>query len=325
MSVHILLTGGTGFFGTSLLRYIHELGVKAPRLTIVSRNPIRFVTKNPELADLADWVQADVLSYDTLPTNKRFTHILHAAADYTVSPKLSSLQHYTQIIDGTRNILKLAVATGATRFLFTSSGAVYGPQPTTIEEIPETYTGTPESLNPLNAYALAKQAAEHLCVQYQEIYGLNTVIARCFTFIGRDMPLNAPFAIGNFLKDALWGDEISIHSDGSAIRSYLDQHDLAAWLLTILDRGKSNRVYNVGSDQSISIKQLAITVRDLISPGKPVTIHEKSNLIETIRLRYVPDISRAKNELGLNITISLNEAITRAAKAIVVSTSNVNR
>ena len=97
------------------------------------------------------------------------------------------------------------------------------------------------------------------------------------------------------------------------MRSYLDQRDLAVWLLTLMEKGQPCRAYNVGSDQAVSIGELAHQVRDLIAPTKSVRILGKAEF-NGVRLRYVPDISRAQTELGLKVTIPLAVAIQTAAK-----------
>jgi dTDP-glucose 4,6-dehydratase len=222
---------------------------------------------------------------------------------------LTLLQTYLQIVVGTEIMLKFAATCGAQRFLLTSSGGAYGPQPSHIEAIPETYNGKLDPLNPSNAYGVAKRQAEHLCAQYGHQYGIQTVIARCFAFVGEDLPRDAHFAIGNFIRDAIERPEIIVNGNGSPIRSYMHQSDLAHWLLTLLQQGASGNAYNVGSDEATSIADLARLVRDIVSPEKQV--HVKSQLLadNVFRNRYVPDISKAKMDLGLEITVPLAEAI----------------
>lgn len=311
-NTHLLVTGGTGFFGLALLRHWQALGGDAPRVTVLSRDPERFAARYPDLAGLVEWVRGDVLKPDSLPHGQRYSHVLHGATDSTFGAKLSSLERYIQIVDGTRNILEFAVETGVSRFLLTSSGGVYGPQSQEIGRIPETYNGMPDPLSSHNAYSVAKRCAEHLCALYQERYGIQAVIARCFAFVGRDLPLNVHFAIGNFIRDALWADGITVSGDGTPLRSYLDQRDLAVWLMTLLEKGQGGRAYNVGSDAAISIADLAHLVRDIVSPGKPVRILGKADA-NGARSRYVPDIYRARAELGLEVTIQLADAIRTTA------------
>ena len=312
----LLLTGGTGFFGRALLRQLETFRCTSGRLpfgqiTVVTRSPVNFRNKYPSLAYLS-WLslhEGDVLDPSSLPQKGPYQFILHAASDATNANRLTPLQSYRQIVDGTENMLKFAVSSGAQRFLLTSSGGVYGPQPWDMKTIPETYNGMPDPLNPLNAYGVAKRLAEHLCAQYGHQYGIETVIARCFAFVGKDLPREAHFAIGNFIRDAIERPEITVNGNGSPIRSYMHQSDLAHWLLTLLQQGASGNAYNVGSDEAISIADLALLVRDIVSPEKQV--HVKSQLLadNVFRNRYVPDISKAKMDLGLEITVPLAEAI----------------
>jgi len=284
-------------------------------VTLLSRNPNRFEAQYPDLV-AHRWlhlVQGDVCDPDSLPRGRAFTHVLHAATDSTNGPQLSPLQRYDQIVNGTRNVLDLAVASGASRFLLTSSGGVYGPQPSDMERIPEDHLGMPNPLHVSNVYSVAKRAAEHLCSLYNQGH-LQSVVARCFAFVGPDLPLNVHFAIGNFTRDALWSDEIIVNGDGTPIRSYLDQRDLAHWLMTLLRDGKAGEAYNVGSDRAISIADLAYLVRDLVSPEKPVRI--LANPVDNAeRSRYVPDISKIHNHLGLRPTYTLEQSILDTAVA----------
>jgi UDP-glucuronate decarboxylase len=141
-------------------------------------------------------------------------------------------------------------------------------------------------------------------------HDLEAVVARCFAFVDPDLPLDVHFAIGNFIRDALTADAITVSGDGTALRTYLDQSDLAHWLLTLLEHGRPYQVYNVGSNEVISIAALAHLVRDILAPEKPVHILGQPNP-GAARNRYVPDICKAHQQLGLTVTVSLAEAILR--------------
>lgn len=318
----LLLTGGTGFFGRALLR--HQLTIAAESIAeatelsiiVLSRDPDRFQAAYPEFSALPgiSFHQGDIQDRDSLPWGQSFSHVLHAATDSTFGPRLTPLQRYKQIHDGTINILDLAVASGARRFLLTSSGGIYGPQPADLDAIPEDWPGSPPLAEPATAYSQAKRVAEHLCALYRDAHGLETVIARCFAFIGPDLPLDVHFAIGNFIHDALSADAITVAGDGSPLRTYLDQRDLAHWLWTLLLEGKDGETYNVGSDQVISIAELAHLVRDLIAPAKPVHILGASQPAAA-RNRYVPKIEKIKAMHGLCVAVPLDQAILNTVQA----------
>jgi dTDP-glucose 4,6-dehydratase len=320
----LLLTGGTGFFGRSLLRHLDQLSrlnhsQPFSQITVLSRLPVSFCNNYPDLANKSwlNWHEGDILVPNSLPQDDNYHYILHAAANATEVAALKPLQIFRQIVDGTENMLKFASKCGVQRFLFVSSGGAYGPQPNEFLGIPESYQGMPDPLNFLNAYGIAKRQAEHLCAQYGHQFGIDTVIARCFAFVGRDLPRDAHFAIGNFIRDALERPEIIVNGDGTPIRSYMHQSDLAHWLFRLLQQGSSGNAYNVGSDEAISIADLACLVRDIVSPGKHVHVKNKLPTDNFLRHRYVPDISKAKVDLGLEITVPLEQAIRLSIEPVI--------
>jgi len=285
-------------------------------IVVLSRNPQQFLDVYPEFSGHTSitFLTGDIQQRDTLPWGLSFTHVLHAATDSTIGPSLTPLQCFDQIVDGTRNILDLASATGARRFLLTSSGAVYGPQPPDIGVIPENWAGCPSLAQPTTAYGQGKRVAEHLCALYREAHGLEIIITRCFAFVGRDLPLNVHFAIGNFIRDALTADAITVSGDGTPLRTYLDQRDLAHWLWILLLEGHDGETYNVGSDEVVSIAELAHRVRDLLAPEKPVRILCSPQSNDGARHRYVPDIQKIQLLHGLSVRFPLSEAIVSAAR-----------
>lgn len=319
----LFLTGGTGFFGRSILRRIaaatQSTGYAPPKVAVLTRSPASFLARYPEFANLS-WLAfhaGDIMSgLSAFPQDGKFTHVLHAAADSTLGPQMGSLDRFDQIVTGTRNVLDFAVKIGASRFLLTSSGGVYGAQPATLDRISESYLGMPDPLNAGNAYSVSKRLAEHLCALYGEKYGLATVAARCFAFVGPDLPLDAHFAIGNFIRDALDRPEITVNGNGTPVRSYLYQDDLADWLLTLLEKGKPTQAYNVGSDEAISIAELAHLVRDLIAPGKTVSLKGNASADTAVRNRYIPNIAKARSELGLQVATPLADAIRLTARRV---------
>lgn len=313
----LFITGGTGFFGTWLLESFlfanRQLDLKASA-SVLSRKPASFQKAFPHLGldPAITLIKGD--ARDLKFPRGNFSHIIHAATetnpDFT---DVDPLEKFSSNIEGTRHVLDFAVKSGAEKFLFTSSGAVYGKQPAEITHIPETYLGAPEPTDPNSAYGQSKRASEFLCATYAKQHGFDAAIARCFAFVGPRLPLNSNYAIGNFIRDAMNSTPIQIGGDGTPYRSYLYAADLAIWLWTILLRGQSCHPYNVGSENDLIILQLAKTVADVIAPELPIQVAKRPTPNKTAE-RYVPSTQRAKTELGLQEFTKLPDAIQRTAQ-----------
>ncbi len=307
----IFVTGGTGFFGMWLLEsFFHandrlSLGARA---TVLTRRPEAFASKAPHLANRKDlkFAVGDVRDF-AFPEGT-FPHVIHAAT--TSSAPVEPLEMFDTILWGTRRVLEFAAGHGARKLLFTSSGAVYGRQPAGLTHVPEEYGGAPDPVDPASAYGEGKRAAELLCILMASRHGFEAKIARCFAFVGPHLPLDAHFAIGNFIRDALGGGPIRVNGDGSPLRSYLYAADLAIWLWTILLKGAPARPYNVGSDEAISIADLARTVGEMHGVGVSILGQPTPGAAPA---RYVPSAKRARTGLGLASWIDLKDGIRRTA------------
>lgn len=310
----LFITGGTGFFGKWLLETFacanRELSLNA-KAVVLSRNPGKFLAEMPHLAaeSCLEFVQGDVTDF-AFPSGE-FQWIIHAATESSTDLNARDpLAMLDTTIHGTRRVLDLAARGGrgvCRGFLLTSSGAVYGPQPPGLTHIPETYTGAPDSMAPKAAYANGKRLAEHLCCLYHEKHNVPAKIARCFAFVGPHLPLDAHFAIGNFIRDALAGGPIRVSGDGTPYRSYLYAADLAVWLWTILVRGEACTPYNVGSEKAMNVLELAESVAGLFHTTAQIRQQAVPGKSPT---RYVPCIQRARN-LHLDCRIDLDVAIRR--------------
>lgn len=306
----VFLTGGTGFFGCWLLETFlwaaDHLGLDAS-IVVLTRDAEAFVRKAPHLArhPAVALHAGDVRTFE-FPEGA-FSHVIHAGTA-SASPVEGAVMFDT-IVTGTRRVIAFARHAGARRLLFTSSGAVYGPQPPTLSHISEEYSSGPEGADASDSYAAGKRAAETLCAVHAD-HQLQPTIARCFAFVGPYLPGDAHFAAGNFVRDALSGGAIHVAGDGTPVRSYMYASDLAVWLWTILLRGMPLQPYNVGSEEPVSIADLARTVARLFTPPREVRI-AKAPPTGATRHRYVPSTMRARSVLGLRATVGLEHALTR--------------
>lgn len=313
----VFVTGGTGFFGKWLLESFawanDQLKLNA-QMHVLSRSPDSFKTKYPYFAKAQGikFHQGDVRDFEF--PHERFDFIIHAATDASAQLNAENpLLMVDTIVEGTRRTLEFVRHCGAKRFLLISSGAIYGKQPPDVSHVLEDYSGAPDSTQPASAYGEAKRLAELHCAIYQKEYGIETTIARCFVFVGPYLNLDIHYAVGNFIRDGLAGDPIRVSGDGTPYRSYLYTADLAIWLWTILFRGVPGEAYNVGSEDAISIRDLAYEVSAAFSHSPKVVI-AKSSLPGRPAERYVPSIKKARQSLGLNSWIKLDEALNKTIK-----------
>ncbi len=313
----VFLTGGTGFVGTWLVESFAAANERfhlRASAVLLTRNPDAFRCKAPHLVDHSSvrMLEGDVVSFD-FPAGA-FPFVIHAATERYHEPTPDCpISTFERDIAGTRRVLEFARTHGTKRLLFTSSGAIYGPQPPDLTYISEPYTGAPLLSDVNSAYAQAKRVSEWLCAMYARQYGFAAPIARLFAFVGPHLPLDANFAAGNFIRDVIAGGPVRICGDGTPYRSYLYAADLAIWLWTILLRGESAHPYNVGSAEALTIAELARAVVDAIAPGMRIEIARRP-VPGAPAARYVPSVERAERELGLRPLISLAEGVRRTHK-----------
>lgn len=156
-----------------------DLGV---HVTCLTRDAKRFRAECPDLAGhgAVSLLQGDVRFFDF--PHAEFTHLIHAMTDTSASADQRPLKLLETIVDGTRRVLAFAHMAGIRKVLFTSSGAVYGAQPSDVERIPKSHPGACPTDAPYATYGQSKRLAEHLCTLYHHAQGVETKIARCFAF-----------------------------------------------------------------------------------------------------------------------------------------------
>jgi dTDP-glucose 4,6-dehydratase len=321
----VFVTGGTGFFGRWLLESFAEANQRlelGARMVVLSRDPAACASHAPHLGREAgiEFVRGDVRTFTTaevssqLPSHRlQCDFVVHAATESNSSLNIENPElMLSTVVEGTRSALRFAAEAGARRFLFTSSGAVYGQQPATLSHIPEEHPSGPDLSTPASAYSEGKRAAEVLCACYQRKGQLEPIVARCFAFFGPYLPLGTHQASASFMRDALNGGPIRVSGSGAGVRSYLYAADLTIWLWRLLIGGCSGRAYNVGSEQSVTIAEWAGEIRDALAPLSQVEIAGIAGGGDASR--YVPATRRARDELQLEQWITRADGLRRFAQ-----------
>lgn len=269
------LTGCTGFVGRELVR---QLG-RQPDTEV-----IYCLTRSAQARyDMYSWPKVMLYEGDitstTFPTGWNITDLIHGANEANDLRQPDLPRYYYTIVEGTNRILDWAQGEPSIkRRLLLSSGAA-GRDTT---------------------YGRAKRMCEWLT----ERWGGNCTIARIYSVIGEEMPLNGQYAAGQFVHQALHDGEVR-YWGGDAQRSYLHVSDVATWLRAILDYGTPLLPYEVGGDESVTMEELAqrigatfgVPVRQIPGAPRPPDC-------------YVPDLRRARS-LGLRTTIPLSTALER--------------
>lgn len=313
-SQRLFITGGTGFFGIWLLSALRVLNLQGVtiQVTVLSRNPEAFLQRHPHFRGKSwlNFLAGDVCDF-SIPAQE-FDMLLHAATETSMAAHAEPTRMFDNIVNGTRQVLELARQCGVRRVLLVSSGAVYGKQPPHQIHQPDDSQLACNPFMPSSAYGEGKRVMELMGAILQQESGIECVTARCFAFCGPGLPLDGHFAIGNFIRDALYREQITVQGDGSPLRSYLYGADLAVWLLYLLLYGTAGRAYNVGNDHALTIKDLAVRVRDVLSPTKPIKIQQAAEAFQSTRNCYVPAIDRAR-ELGCRPWTTLDESLKFSA------------
>ena len=312
----LLVIGGTGFFGKSILDAFSR-GLLKPwdvtHIIVMSRNAQRLAQEAPQLiSNNVSLLTADISTTDSLPFAD---FVIHAAASTDVRHYISQPESEKKNIQaGTYNYCRLAEQFHAkSKILYVSSGAVYGVQLPTVNQLDE--FSQPVNLSSMDVgkqdYAAAKRDAE-LAIAQLGLSGLNVSIARCFAFVGCWLPRDQHFAIGNFIDDVLHKRSIVVKAKHQVYRSYMYADDLVEWLMTIADHASTDcPTYNVGSDQAILVGDLArmLSQRYHVPAEVPLISEAKID-------RYIPSIEKARRALNLNLTTRLDDAIHKTINNI---------
>lgn len=311
----ILITGGTGFIGTwlaEIISFLNDYYDFKIHLYLLSTHANTFKERRPHLASRQDisLIERDIRNLTDIPQDVSW--IIHAAANPDSRAHASEpLKTVEVIVNGTDSILEYATRLPElNRILNISSGNIYGFQPLELDKISEKFIGGLDCSAFNAAYPESKRIAETICSIYRNQHRLPIVNARPFAFIGPYQGLDRPWAVNNFIRDAILGGPIRILGDGQTVRSYMYPSDLVWWLLNILVHGKVGANYNVGSPEAITILDLAEKIAAQF-PKSPKIISGLSKDNSLRISKFVPDVNFVIDSLDLKITTNLDTAIKR--------------
>ena len=313
--MRILLAGGAGFIGSHIADALLARGDEVVAID-------NFATGRPEnVAHLSGNAKFTLIEHDiTLPwpAHQALAAKFDAVLDYAspASPNdfaTMPLEILAVGSTGTRNLLDRAKADGAVFFL-TSTSEVYGDP--LVHPQPETYWGNVSSIGPRSCYDEAKRFSEALTMAYHRVHGVDVRIVRIFNTYGERMRPNDGRVVNTFVVQALRGEPLTLHGDGSQTRSFCHVSDEVRGLMSLLD-SDYNLPVNVGNPDEFTMRELAELVIELTGSSSDIISVELPPERDGDPLQRKPDITLAKNLLGWEPSISLRDGLHRMIKHFV--------
>jgi dTDP-glucose 4,6-dehydratase len=296
-----VVTGGAGFLGSHLCEHLIERDFRVVCIDNLDTGSLQNIEHLR--ADRFEFVNHDVTEYIDVDGDVDFVYHLAALAspiDYLRMP-LHSLKVGSY---GTHHALGLAKWKRA-RFLIASTSEVYGdPQ---VHPQPETYWGNVNPIGPRGVYDEAKRYAEALTMAYHGQQGVDTAIVRIFNTYGPRMRPNDGRAVPTFVRQALEGKPLTVFGDGTQTRSFCYVDDLIRGLVALAE-SQEHLPVNIGNPSEFTLNELAETVLR-VTGSKSEIVHEALP-VDDPQVRQ-PDITRAKQLLGWEPTIELEEGLRR--------------
>ncbi len=298
--MRILVTGGAGFIGSHLCERLLESGHSVVALD----NLITGNTDNiAHLSGRGDFsfIRHDVTEYIYLQGG--FDYIFHLASpaspvDYLAYPiqtlKVGAL--------GTHKALGLAREKKA-RILLASTSEVYGDP--LVHPQPESYWGNVNPVGPRGVYDEAKRFAEALVFAYHRYHGVDTRVARIFNTYGPRMRADDGRVVPSFICQALRGDDLTVFGDGTQTRSFCFVSDTVSGLIRLMESGFHEPV-NIGNPDEMTIVSFARLIQKAVGAGGGIRFEPLP--LDDPKIRR-PDISRAKEVLGWEPVVSLEEGL----------------
>ena len=319
----ILITGGAGFIGSSLVKLALKQGhevLNVDRLTYAANlQSLENISKNPQYR----FLQADICDEAAMiSTVSEFQPdaIMHLAAESHVDRSIDGPSPFIQTnVIGTFTLLQVARAywEGLSgdlkkrfRFHHVSTDEVYGDLSLSDPAFEET-----TSYNPSSPYSASKAASDHLVRAWARTYGLPTLITNCSNNYG---PFQFPEKlVPVVILKALHGEHIPVYGTGENIRDWLYVEDHVDALLTVLMKGKVGETYNIGGNNERTNIELVRTICELMSKQFPTVDLDFLNLISFVAdrpghdNRYAINASKIENDLKWTPSISFDEGFEK--------------
>jgi len=248
-------------------------------------------------------------------SDERIDVIIHAASQaspkyYGVDP-VGTLKANTI---GTANMLELARGSGVEKFLYVSSGEVYGVLDGSLSAVTESYTGNVDITNVRSCYAESKRMGENMCVCWSYQYGFHVNMVRLSHTYGPGVELDDGRVFGDFVKNIISNEDIVLNSDGKAKRSFVYITDMIAGLFRVLFSGENGNAYNIAADTETEIRELASTLCGLY-PEKKLSVKFKESVSSAGYIRSASAgaaLSAEKlKKLGWKQTVPIEEGFRR--------------
>ena len=307
----ILVTGGTGFFGRWILEFVIYLNDKYNfniKLYLLARKITLELNQILNTRSEVFFIQNDIRNIKELPEN--INYIIHAACTPDNIEHINNPIETMNIISlGTKQLLESILRLeNVIKVINLSSGQVYGSNK--FEKIKESDFGNLDCFSIKSIYPESKRFSETLCKAYETLYRLPIVQVRPFSFIGPFMSLEKPWAINNFIHDAIKFKNIKIIGNGKPIRSYMYPSDMVEWLFNILVNPKNTMAYNLGSEEGISLENLALSIRDILGNEIEIDILNMNDNNDV----FLPNIELSKKELRVETKVNFKEALEKTIK-----------
>jgi nucleoside-diphosphate-sugar epimerase len=273
----ILITGANGFIPSYIVYILLELNetkIQNTPMTIFAlvRNMEKAQIKFNKIISKNNFhlIVSDVS--EPIQLNRKIDIIIHAASQaspkyYGVDP-VGTLKANTI---GTANMLELAKSNGTEKFIYISSGEVYGVLDGSLNTITESYTGNVDITDVRSCYAESKRMGENMCVCWSHQYGFHVNMLRLSHTYGPGVELDDGRVFGDFVRNVIYNENIILNSDGKAKRSFLYISDMITALFMILFKGENRHAYNIAADKETEIRELATMLCNLY-PEKKLSI-----------------------------------------------------